>query len=325
MAARVFFSYSHDDEEQRNQLEKHLALLKRRGLIDAWHDRRIGAGEHIDDAIDGEVDRADIILLLVSASFIASDYCYSKEMRRAMERHERGEARVVPVIVRNCDWHGAPFGDLKAVPKDGKAITSWANPDDAYTDVAREVRALVERTSGKSAGEPHPVALATVAVSAPVPAREALPRSGNLRVKQQFSDLDKSRFLTEAFEFIARYFEGSLEELSKRNADIQGEFRRVDGVSFTAVVYRNGKRMSACAIRLNGAGALGSGITYSQDLSRIDGNSFSERVSVETDDQSLYLCSMGMASTYRGMPEQGKMSQEGAAELFWGMLVGVLQ
>jgi hypothetical protein len=323
MASRVFFSYSHEDEEQRNQLEKHLALLKRQGLIEAWHDRRIAAGDHIDDAIDAEVERADIILLLVSASFIASDYCFSKEMERAMERHRLGDARVVPVIVKNCDWQSAPFGKLRAVPKDGKAITSWANPDDAYTDVAREIRALVERSSNGGAGsDENPGA---VRHAEPVAAREVLPRSGNLRVKQQFSDLDKSRFLAHAFEFMARYFEGSLDELSKRNADVQCEFRRVDGVSFTAVVYRNGKRMSACAVRLNGAGALGAGITYSQDVSRTDGNSFNERISVDADDQSLYLRSMGMARMLSGRQDAGKLSQEGAAEVFWEMLVGPLQ
>lgn len=325
MAARVFFSYSHDDEEQRNQLEKHLALLKRQGLIEAWHDRRIVAGAHIDDAIDAELERADIVLLLVSASFIASDYCYSKEMGRALERHARGEAHVVPVIVKNCDWHGAPFGKLKAVPKDGKAITSWANPDDAYTDVAREVRALVERTSEHSSSKSERPDMVRAVEAAAAPSRQALPRSGNLRVKQQFSDLDKSRFLTESFEFIARYFEGSLDELSKRYPDIQSEFQRVDKVLFTAAVYRNGKRVSACAIRLNGAGSFGAGITYSQDASRADGSSFNELMSVETDDQSLYLRSMGTASFSSGRAEDGKLSREGAAEVFWGMLVGSLQ
>ncbi|WP_440222060.1 toll/interleukin-1 receptor domain-containing protein [Dokdonella sp. MW10] len=325
MAARVFFSYSHDDEEQRNQIEKHLALLKRQGLIDAWHDRRILAGDRIGDVIDAEIEKANIILLLVSASFIASDYCYSREMARAMERQRRGEAIVVPIIVRNCDWHSAPFGSIKAVPRDGKAITSWANPDDAYTDVARELRALVEWSLGvdKVAAEVPTVAHAPEVSRAS--AHEAFPRSGNLRVKRNFSDLDKSRYLTDAFDFMARYFEGSLDELSKRNADIQGEFRRVDGVSLTAIVYRNGKRMSACAVRLNGGGALGAGITYSQDVSRTDGNSFNERVSVEVDDQSLFLRSMGMASMYSGHADREKLSHEGAAELFWGMLLGPLQ
>ena len=114
--ASVFFSYSHDDEPHRDQPEKHLALLNRQGLIQAWHDRRISAGNDFADAIDQELERAEIVLLLVSSSFLASDYCYSREMERAMERQEAGLARVIPVIVRPCDWHTAPFGHLNAIP-----------------------------------------------------------------------------------------------------------------------------------------------------------------------------------------------------------------
>ena len=111
--ARVFFSYSHDDETFRDQLEKHLAMLKHQGLIESWHDRRISAGSSFEEAIDRELDAADVILLLVSSSFLASAYCYSREMVRAMARHATGAARVVPVIVRPCDWHSA--GDVPDV------------------------------------------------------------------------------------------------------------------------------------------------------------------------------------------------------------------
>src|SRR6185503_16598921 len=97
--AKVFFSYSHDDEQYRDQLEKHLALLKREGLVESWHDRRIRAGSPLAQEIDQQLERADVVLLLVSASFLASDYCYSIEMQRAMERHAAGEATVIPVIV----------------------------------------------------------------------------------------------------------------------------------------------------------------------------------------------------------------------------------
>lgn len=100
MAASVFFSYSHDDETYRDQLEKHMALLKRQGFIEAWHDRRINVGEHIDESINQALERADVILILVSSSFLASDYCYSREMLRAIERHKEKVASVVPVIVR---------------------------------------------------------------------------------------------------------------------------------------------------------------------------------------------------------------------------------
>ena len=88
----VFFSYAHHDEALRNELEKHLAMLKRQGVIDTWHDRRIDAGQDVHAEISEYLGKADIILLLVSADFLASDYCYDIEMRRALERHQRGEA-----------------------------------------------------------------------------------------------------------------------------------------------------------------------------------------------------------------------------------------
>jgi len=121
----VFFSYSHADEALRDQLEKQLAMLRRQGVIETWHDRRIGAGQDIDHAIDEHINRDEIILLLVSPDFLASDYCYDIEMKRAMERHHAGKAIVIPVILRACDWHHAPFGKLNATPRDGKPVTQW--------------------------------------------------------------------------------------------------------------------------------------------------------------------------------------------------------
>ena len=105
----VFFSYSHKDEALRDQLETHLSSLRRKGIIKAWHDRKIGAGKEWEGEIDRNLENAHVILLLVSADFIDSDYCMDKELRRAMERHESKEARVVPVILRSVDWDGLPF------------------------------------------------------------------------------------------------------------------------------------------------------------------------------------------------------------------------
>ena len=90
------------------------------------------------------MDEAQVILLLISASFLASDYCYDVEMKRALDRHERREAKVILIILRPCDWQGAPFGKLQALPRDGKAITSWSNRDEAFTDVALGIRQAVE-------------------------------------------------------------------------------------------------------------------------------------------------------------------------------------
>jgi hypothetical protein len=141
---RVFYSYSHEDEVLRGDLVNALALLRRQGHIAPWHDRMIGAGDEWKGEIDKNLEEAQLILLLISSSFLASDYCYDIEMKRAIERHDRGEAKVIPVILRQCDWQGAPFGKLQALPKDGNAVTSWANKDEAWTDVAKGIRRAVE-------------------------------------------------------------------------------------------------------------------------------------------------------------------------------------
>jgi internalin A len=113
---RLFYSYSHKDENLRNELETHLKLLQRQGLIDTWHDRKIEAGDEWKQKIDENLEQADIILLLVSADFIASDYCYEKEMRRALERHENNETRVIPVIIRDVNWRVTPRHFLCSKP-----------------------------------------------------------------------------------------------------------------------------------------------------------------------------------------------------------------
>jgi hypothetical protein len=141
----VFFSYSHADEGLRDELAKHLKLLERQGLIRGWHDRKILPGEEWKGQIDENLERAQVILLLVSSDFLASDYCYDIELKRALERHEAGEARVIPVILRHCVWETAPFGKLQAVPKNGAPVTSYDNRDEAFTDITRGLMRTVEQ------------------------------------------------------------------------------------------------------------------------------------------------------------------------------------
>lgn len=142
---KIFFSYCHRDEDLMKELVKHLSILKRQGIIRDWHDRQIIAGQEWASQIDEHLNSAQIILLLVSSDFLASDYCWGIEMRRAMERHAAGEACVIPVILRSVDWQGAPFGKLQSLPKDARPITSWANRDEAFLDVAQGIRKAVEQ------------------------------------------------------------------------------------------------------------------------------------------------------------------------------------
>src|SRR5262245_62374587 len=119
-------------------------MLQRQHVIGAWHDRRIGAGKEWEKEINEHLYRADIILLLVSSDFLASDYCYDVEVKTAMERNDNGEARVIPIILRPVDWKGALFGKLQALPKDARPVTDWPNRDEAFLNVAQGIRVAAE-------------------------------------------------------------------------------------------------------------------------------------------------------------------------------------
>ena len=142
---KIFCAYSHVDEELREQLGKHLAPLRRQGVITEWHDRKIGAGKEWEGEIDEHLNTARVILLLVSSDFIDSYSCYDVEMKRALERHKDRNARVIPIILRPVvDWERLPFGKLLALPTDGRAVTLWENQDEAFTNVAKGIAEVVE-------------------------------------------------------------------------------------------------------------------------------------------------------------------------------------
>lgn len=321
--AKIFFSYSHDDEALRDQLEKHLASLKHEGTIESWHDRRILPGEDLGAAINSQINSADVVLLLVSASFLSSHYCYSIEMQRALDRQALGECKVVPVILRACDWSHSPIGQLLAVPRDGKPITSWANPDEAYTDVVKQIRTLVQQISSR----PETSIVQQRSPSTQPDVRDAFAsnsspidqvRSSNLRLRKAFTDFDKDHFAHESFNYIRRYIESSLAELQARNSGIQGTLRRVSDTRFTASIYRDGKVVSECAIAI-GEDYGRNGITYSGQISS---GGYNEMLSVESDDQDVFFKSL--MGVVRG-GQKGKLGAEGAAELFWGQLLERLQ
>jgi hypothetical protein len=140
---KVFYCYSRKDEELREEIDTCLSLLKRQGYITSWHDRKILAGAEWEKKIDRELQSSKIVLLLVSLNFLASDYCYDKELTRAMEMHENGDALVVPVIVKPCDWQHTPFASLQAIPRDGKPLTTWSNRDEGLLSITTELRKAI--------------------------------------------------------------------------------------------------------------------------------------------------------------------------------------
>lgn len=156
---RLFISYSHKDQNLREALADHLASLQREGVIDVWHDRQISAGEDWAEAIDTNLEAAEIVLCLVSAGFLASPYCNGIELKRALERHAAGKARVIPVILKPADWSSTPLGGLQALPPEGKAVTKWTNRDEAFLSIAQGIRMVAKQLNPPADPKPNPTRL----------------------------------------------------------------------------------------------------------------------------------------------------------------------
>lgn len=312
--ATLVFSYSHADEALRNELETHLSPLKRMGTISAWHDRRIAPGQEFEHEIDRYFAEANIILLLVSSDFIASDYCWNIEIKNAMVRHERGEAIVIPVILRNCTWHNLPFGKLLAATKDGKPITQFPSHDDGFVQVVDAVsKAAARIDTNNSTQVPH-ASTSSKAQLSPSVNTVLQPRSGNLSLPKTFSDLDKDRASREGFEYVARYFENSLFELKQRNPGIEVEFQSVDSSAFTCAIYLHGTRTGQCGVwrgdRLHGVGS----VCFSHD--GMVRNSYNESLSLADNGQSLGFRTM---MEFSGNSHNTLLTNEGMAEHLWDM------
>jgi len=160
---RIFYSYSHRDEKMRDKLERHLSALKQSGVVSEWHDRKILAGDDFDHTISEHLEKADVILFLVSADFLASTYIREVEVKRAMERHKARAARVIPVVLRPVDLKGVPFQDLLRLPKDGLAVTEWKTQDSAFANIAQGIRGVAEQMGKDMTTHEGPVAESSIA------------------------------------------------------------------------------------------------------------------------------------------------------------------
>lgn len=321
---RVFLSYSHVDDNYRNELQKHLMSLQHQGIVESWHDRRIVAGEEWANCIDDELRRADIILLLVSSDFIASHYCYELEMKEALARHERGEAVVIPVILRSCHWTGLLFGKLQAATRDGKPVEKYSSLDDAFLEITQGIETVAKRLATQSNRSTSTTSALpkNIGISQTPPQGSGLPRSSNLAIPKTFSDHDRDAFVADAFNYIASFFEGSLDELQLRNPEVNARFQRVDALSFEATIYLNGNQASKCGIWLgNSFGSRGTSSIIYSNSGLGQGNSYNESMSAKDNGNMLGLEPMGMSLQRTKKP----LTNQGAAEYYWSMFFAPIQ
>ncbi len=192
--ASVFLSYAHEDEPVLRKLETHLSLLQRQGVISIWYDRQIIPGTNWAEVIDQRLEQASIILLLVSADFLASDYCYNIEMSCALERDAAGLVRVIPIVVRPTDWKDAPFAHLQVLPTNAKAISSWSNQDEAFVDIVMGIRKAIDDLSLSVASTSPAARPSALSQDTPFPEIWNVTRrhnaffTGRARVLQQLAD-----------------------------------------------------------------------------------------------------------------------------------------
>jgi hypothetical protein len=307
--ATAFISYSHRDEAFRQELETHLAPLRWQGLLSVWHDRRITPGDHLDDVISENLESADLILILISADFVASEYCYAREMTRALERHQARAARAISIICRACDFQGLSFVRFLLLPTDAKPVSSWPDRDAAWVDVVRGIRRALETAPSAQAPQAR--------INSEADVRPQVSAADRPRLSRRTTDLQMDSFSTNAMRDVERFCQKELDILEKRDPAWKGEFRRVDANRFTCQVYLDEKEVASCTIFRGGMGPRT--IHYSRGVIPT-ANSWNEALAVEADEGGPYLKPMGMAMHFRGQ-RPNRMEPFDAAQFLFEMLM----
>lgn len=311
--AKIFISYSHKDEEYLKRLKSHFSTMRRNGQIEIWYDRAINAGDEFESVIFRNLENADIILLLASANFLDSEYCYTKELTIALERHSKGDVAVIPVILTDCDWKSSPFRKFQVTPKDGKPISNFEKPDKGYLQVVEEVKKVLGRTASLQSDVAFGVKSPDNA-EFPAVHRQSLeyskaPVASNLRIARELTDRDRDEKCSEGIRYLFKFFENSLEQLSDRYTEIETVFqkRRQDG--FECTIYRNDQQACHCGIWGHQDRFGPSEIRYSGE--GISEGSYNESITIGID---------GNRIGYKPIMSESLLTINQIAEHLWGLL-----
>jgi hypothetical protein len=306
-----------------------MATLKRQGHLELWTDHEIRPGDSFDSSISAALEAADLVLLLVSPDFMASNYCVSIEMARALERERAGECRVVPIILVPCDWSSSEIGGLKALPTDAKPVTKFQTLDEGLHDVVTQLRALLTKPASNQPFPKHATTAGAPATAvddsdrtfAGFPAAQPpmARRASNLNLPKKFTDLDRAEFVRGGYDYILEYFTNSLKELEARNAHIQTRIRPETSSFFVATIFSDGKKVSGCGIRLGGFSSS-NGINYLASDDPSQSKSSNEQLSLVEDKFNLGWRSL-FGAAFSGRDSKGSMTHEGAANHLWDMFV----
>jgi hypothetical protein len=308
----AFVSYSHQDAAMLDGLHKHLAQLRRDNIITTWTDRDIDAGATLDTTISAALAKSKLFLALLSPDYLASHYCYDVEFKTALDRHERGDITIVPIIVEPCDWQNSPFGDLKAIPRDGKAVSTWDNRNTAFLDVIQNLRRLATSPAAQDI-TPSP----NVPGTAPALSR-------NYRVKQDFDTIQRNEFIAKTFEEIGTYLKRYVDEvITLEGIKAQKLKDEPNQVEFILVNRNKVKTEARLTVSVNNeqrqrnyspysTGQLLCGISYTNGNDRE--TAISEQFSLGVDDYHLFWTEHDMFS----QRDKKELDSKAIAELIFG-------
>jgi len=302
MAVDAFVSYSHADEAALGRLHKHLSMLQRDDLLNAWTDHAILAGTRLDEAIVETLENSRLFLALVSPDYLSSRYCYEVEFKRALALEKQGKLRIIPIILQPCDWRNSPLSSFVGLPKDGKPVSEWTNENNAYLDVVTNLRRIIADIS-----RPAPMRN---------PAAPPTASARRLRVKRDFDAIEKSEFADESFEAMKAYFAASCEELNGiGDGNLKAKFESMDANAFTCTIVNRAKRSGGEAhitVRNNKRQRHFGDISYVHER-HAAGNTANGFVRVEEDEYTLYLS----MDSFFGRDREKRFTSKEAAESLW--------
>ena len=302
---KAFISYSHHDDTAFDGLQTHLSVLRDDGLIKEFFDRKIPAGKKLNDKIREKLEECELFLLLVSPHYFSSDYC-RYEMTRALERQREGDAQVVPIIVEPCDWLNSSLRELKAVPKDGKPISTWTNANSAYLDVIQELRRILNHQENTLHKEISSLTSHTNNASVQ-----------RYKVKREFDKIDRSDFCEKVFVTIRDYFESAVQEINNIES-IRARYYALSAISFGCTIINKVKTNKTAHITVHSRGQSSwtGDIYYSFEENSPPGTS-NGGFSIQADEYELFLC----PESFSFLAKQEKLTAKAAAELIWAEFI----
>lgn len=233
---KAFISYSHKDSPMLERLHAHLATLNRDGLLNSWTDEMIPAGGHLNSSISSELQSSQLFIALLSADYLASNYCYEKEFQTALKMNKAGDLLIVPIVVEPCDWLSTPFNEFKALPQDGKAISTWENSNTAFLNVTQSLSKLIEGNTPEQIAESHTVS-------------HIFPTTRNYRVKKDFDSIEKIEFTEKSFKELVNYLKRYSAEVRTLD-NIKARVMMDSPSEFLSLLVNRNKIATECQLQL---------------------------------------------------------------------------